>query len=99
MDYEYAMSMLALITVILLFSTTAGGRKQQRAERKLDELNRKLDTVMAHLGVSLPEPQFPEIEELLRQGKKIEAIKVYRERTGADLREAKDAVDRMSGAH
>ncbi len=32
--------------------------------------------------------------ELLAGGKKIEAIKVYREETGVGLREAKDAVDR-----
>ncbi|MFY9263268.1 MAG: ribosomal protein L7/L12 [Arcanobacterium sp.] len=31
---------------------------------------------------------------LINQGKKIEAIKNYRERTGAGLREAKDAIDR-----
>lgn len=34
-----------------------------------------------------------ELEELLRQGKKIEAIKRYREGTGAGLRDAKEAVD------
>jgi ribosomal protein L7/L12 len=32
-------------------------------------------------------------EELLRAGKKIEAIKRYRELTGASLKEAKDAVE------
>jgi hypothetical protein len=36
---------------------------------------------------------------LLQQGKKIEAIKVYRERTGAGLREAKDAVEAIAGKH
>ncbi|WP_026926059.1 hypothetical protein [Granulicoccus phenolivorans] len=30
---------------------------------------------------------------LIQQGKTIEAIKVYRERTGAGLREAKQAID------
>jgi ribosomal protein L7/L12 len=34
-----------------------------------------------------------EIRELVRSGRKIEAIKIYRERTGAGLKEAKDAVD------
>lgn len=37
----------------------------------------------------------PEIENLLIQGKKIEAIKVYRQQTGVGLREAKDAIDLM----
>jgi Ribosomal protein L7/L12 C-terminal domain len=38
------------------------------------------------------------IEALLRNGKKIEAIKVYRERTGLGLREAKDAVEEIEKA-
>ncbi|MGV9360804.1 hypothetical protein [Amycolatopsis sp. NPDC003731] len=42
------------------------------------------------------EPELAEVTELLRQGKKIQAIKAYRERTGADLREARDAVERLS---
>ncbi len=34
-----------------------------------------------------------EVEMLLTQGKKIQAIKLYREQTGLGLREAKDAID------
>lgn len=34
-----------------------------------------------------------EVEHLLIQGRKINAIKLYRERTGLGLREAKDAID------
>jgi hypothetical protein len=36
------------------------------------------------------------ILELVRQGRKIQAIKAYRERTGAGLRQAKDAIDAMA---
>ncbi len=39
-----------------------------------------------------------EIEELLRQGRTIEAVKRYREDTGADLDEAKAAVEGMAAA-
>jgi ribosomal protein L7/L12 len=39
-----------------------------------------------------------EIEHLLIQGKKIEAIKLYRERTDVGLREAKDMVDTLESA-
>ena len=35
----------------------------------------------------------PEIEALLRAGKKIDAIKLYRQNYGVDLKDAKDAVD------
>lgn len=36
-----------------------------------------------------------ELIELLRKGRKIEAIKAYRARTGAGLKEAKDAVEAL----
>jgi ribosomal protein L7/L12 len=36
-----------------------------------------------------------QLHSLLAEGKKIEAIKVYRERTGARLAEAKDAVEAL----
>ena len=45
---------------------------------------------------SLPEPsalQMAEIRDLLATNNKIEAIKVYREATGAGLKESKDAVE------
>ncbi|WP_405161682.1 ribosomal protein L7/L12 [Nocardia sp. NBC_01499] len=41
-----------------------------------------------------PAISFAEIDELLFHGKKIQAIKVYRELTGAGLKEAKEAVER-----
>lgn len=37
----------------------------------------------------------PEVGRLLAQGRKIEAIKLIRERTGMGLKEAKDIVDRL----
>lgn len=36
-----------------------------------------------------------EVQALVRDGKKIQAIKVYRERTGVGLKEAKDAVEAL----
>lgn len=41
-------------------------------------------------------PQLETPEQLLRAGRKIEAIKRYRELTGLGLREAKDAVEAMA---
>ncbi|MBM4784177.1 MAG: hypothetical protein GQE15_41435 [Archangiaceae bacterium] len=35
------------------------------------------------------------VQALLREGRKIEAIKLYREQTGLGLKEAKDAVEAM----
>ena len=38
-----------------------------------------------------------ECRRLVAEGKVIEAIKAYREHTGAGLKEAKDAIDRVRG--
>jgi ribosomal protein L7/L12 len=39
------------------------------------------------------------VEELLRSGRKIEAIKRYRQQTGVGLKEAKEAVERMEAGN
>ncbi|MFE7744665.1 ribosomal protein L7/L12 [Nocardia sp. NPDC057455] len=79
----------------------------RRLERKVDSLHIKLNLIMTHLGIEAPAsvapprtvPSVPrgdgmaEIDALLAQGKKIHAIKRYRELTGCGLKEAKDAVE------
>lgn len=40
----------------------------------------------------------PGLEDLIRAGKKIEAIKYFRERHGCGLKEAKDAVEALERA-
>jgi len=52
------------------------------------------DRIATRLGAV---QEFDEIRALLRDGKKIQAIRVYRDRTGAGLKEAKDAVERLAG--
>jgi ribosomal protein L7/L12 len=50
-----------------------------------------------------PPPMAGDLEQqvlvLLQGGKKIEAIRVYREQTGVGLKEAKDAVEALAGKH
>ena len=68
-----------------------------RLERKVDFLLRELNLVEKE-EVTLPDfgPVLTEVAELVRQNRKIEAIKLYRELTGAGLKEAKEVVDRLS---
>ena len=47
----------------------------------------------------LPEGIEAELLAVLESGRKIEAIKLYRERTGAGLKEAKDAVEALARQH
>lgn len=69
-------------------------------QMKVAELERKLDFVMKHLDLEIPQdPQAPwmvEVASLLRQGNRLEAINLYRERTGGNLKAAKDAVEELA---
>lgn len=66
-----------------------------RTDRKIARVERKLDLILGHLGIQEDPGPLPEVTALLRDGKKIQAIKAYRQATGADLVEAKAAVERM----
>ncbi|MEU9478000.1 hypothetical protein [Streptomyces sp. NPDC048191] len=66
-----------------------------RADRRLARVERKLDLIMEHLGLREEFPRMDEVTALVREGRTIQAIKVYREVTDADLKEAKEAVDRL----
>ena len=69
-------------------------------QMKVAELERKLDFVMKHLDLELPaDPQSPwmaEVTRLLRQGNRLEAINLYRQQTGGNLKAARDAVEELA---
>jgi ribosomal protein L7/L12 len=96
---DYTLVALAIAVVLALVTVHAAGQREaeRRQMRRLALVERKLDAVLHHLGVELPEPHLDEVHGLLGQGKTIQAIKAYREATGVGLREAKEAVDRLSG--
>jgi large subunit ribosomal protein L7/L12 len=85
-----------------LFSRPVGvdGARLARLEQKLDQiLNRS-----SGVG-SFPAPMILEggavsassqVMDEIRHGKKIQAIKLYREQTGVGLKEAKDAVEALA---
>ncbi len=92
---------VALAPLLVGLGAVAVGRRgEHRAElrhlaRRQDEIDAKLDAVVAHLGVVVPEPRYPQVERLLAEGHPIRAVKAYREQTGAGLVEAKGAVDEI----
>lgn len=75
-----------------LFSGTSAPHPELLA--RLARLERKVDAILAALNVPLDEDGMEEVRALAAAGKKIEAIKLYREQTGAGLAEARDAVER-----
>ncbi|GAA1949419.1 hypothetical protein [Catenulispora subtropica] len=79
-------------------------------EQRLAAIEAKLDLLLARLGIDegaaygfttlpptdhLPAPMTDPVLDLVRGDMPIQAIKLYRERTGASLREAKAAIDAL----
>jgi len=69
-------------------------------DRRLATLSRveaKLDALIRHAGIQFDPYEFVQegVAESLKRGHKIEAIKRYREGTGATLKDAKDFVDEL----
>lgn len=67
-------------------------------EARLRRIERKLDLILEHLGVEdeITASLSDAVLDALRRGRKIEAIKHYREETGCGLREAKEVIDSVS---
>ncbi|MEU8262493.1 hypothetical protein AB0C02_17905 [Micromonospora sp. NPDC048999] len=96
-DMEW-ISLLVLLAV--LGQLMVGGRGRRAADRQARQLaavERKLGLIMDHLGIREPEPDAPAtvLEELMA-GRKLQAIKVYRDATHTSLTEAKDAVELLA---
>ena len=51
----------------------------------------------ADASAALPDDAMQRVSALVTAGRKIEAIKLYRQAAGVDLKEAKDAVDALEG--
>ncbi len=69
-------------------------------------LERKVDRIPVHLGLltrrwpdTCPTEVSPEVWKPLVTGRKIQAIKKYRERTGAGLKESKDAIEALEAKY
>lgn len=70
----------------------------QLLRSRVNELEDRLKFLDERLNIDYVDPGSdpigsPQIQEALRRGNKIEAIKIYRELTGMGLAEAKKAVD------
>lgn len=68
-------------------------------QSRVRELEDKLQCLYRRLNIDYADPTSdpalaPQVQEALRRGNKIEAIKIYRELTGVGLAEAKQVIDR-----
>ncbi|MFF5799952.1 hypothetical protein [Streptomyces albogriseolus] len=87
---------ILFLTCVVVLGVISIQTQLTRSERRVARVERKLDVVMRHLGLEEEVPRRDEILALVRDGKQVQAVKLYREATGAGLLEAKQAVDAMS---
>ena len=71
----------------------------QLLKSRINELEDHVKFLYRRLNIEYMDPNTdpvlsPQIQDALRRGNKIEAIKIYRELTGAGLAEAKTVIDR-----
>jgi hypothetical protein len=88
---------VAFIVVVFLLLGMLGGRLNtlQRNLGPLYRVEAKIDLLLKQAGIKF-DPYASvslDIAEAVRRGEKIKAIKLYREKTGAGLREAKEYIE------
>ena len=93
------MPLIFMALMVLILSLSLGLRINV-LERRLAMMTRidgKLDELMKHAGVVYdPYLNVPQaVEDAVKSGKKIQAIKCYRAETGVGLMEAKDFVEEL----
>ncbi|QHC20858.1 ribosomal protein L7/L12 [Streptomyces sp. GS7] len=94
MDTTFTSIAIFILAAAVIGSTVTPSRNKP-LEQRLARLEAKVDLLLAQAGVEQPQdPRMAQLDELLAEGKQIQAIKVYREITGAGLAEAKEAIDR-----
>jgi hypothetical protein len=96
---EWIAPLILTVGLVLLFASGSSRRAADGEQaRRLRDVERKLDLLLLeHLGIVVPEPEAPAgvVDELMA-GRKIQAIKAYREATGLGLKDAKDAVEALA---
>jgi|GraSoiStandDraft_47_1057283.scaffolds.fasta_scaffold964641_1 ribosomal protein L7/L12 len=98
MSEQIAVIAIMVMCVVLVIAplSTRMSRIEQRIA-KLSSIDAKLDLLLKHAGVEYdPYKNLPrEIVEAVQGGRKIEAIKLYRQATSVGLKEAKDFIEEV----
>lgn len=90
------MSQLSINTLILILGIFSLIYMVIQLTMKMEETNRTLNKIVKHLNLDTSEMLDEELKELIKQGKKVEAIKLYREKTGKSLKESSNHVESLS---
>lgn len=89
-----------VLPILMLFIgalSSVQERRIKRLDRRIKELDRKTDLILRHMGIAEPDggPDLARVRALLIEGKQMKALAAYREITGADVKQAVEAINRM----
>jgi ribosomal protein L7/L12 len=102
-DGTLAIALIALALALSVISIVAtlrapSARSSGKSDHRLARLERRLDALEKHTGA--PPAAVPDwtedVLDLMDDGQKIPAIKLYRQQTGVGLAEAKSAVEELA---
>ncbi len=85
--------LVVALLLCVLGSTFSGTRRND--DWRLTRLERKIDLILTHLGIDPKQGVDAEIAAQMKAGNKIHAIRLYREKSGVGLKEAKDYVESL----
>jgi ribosomal protein L7/L12 len=94
MDKSLLISMFGIAIVVIA--------TQKATSSRIARIEHKLNLLLQEGGIDLTKrvPLSDRVKDIARDpARTIEAIKAYRDETGADLKEAKDAIDAHRNAH
>lgn len=68
----------------------------EHLEAKVKHLEQTLNLVLRHLHLEVPDETVNKVRELIRQGKKSEAVQYYYREKGGSLTEAMAAIEKIA---
>jgi len=91
---------LAIAAIVVIFARGSHAYLGRPSREQL-RMQRQLDAIMSHLGLAEPAASghgmlSNPVAALVKAGRTIEAMKLYRQESGEGLKEAKAAVERVS---
>ncbi|WP_369372434.1 hypothetical protein AB1046_03600 [Promicromonospora sp. Populi] len=104
MSFVFDLIPAAIFVILVLLMITVTGNLRS-ATRTAERVERKLDLVIKHLGITgaaadgIPSDILAEIDRCVWSDRRAEAIKLYREATGHTAVEAKAWIDQRSASY
>lgn len=88
MESGLDIGLFALAAAVFSMAFSLGRQRRDRY------LYRRIDMLFRHLGIDPDAEVREEVMPLLRSNRKVPAMRIYRQRTGADLQTAQQVVER-----